>query len=161
MITVERPDIPFNSVKYELVDGDVVRFVAGKCVPWPIQELAAQRALEILNKDLSHGGRWRVVWCETVKSKYDKDVKLFFQFVPTIMEIHWLDKDGDPQFKVECEEDGAYIEQYINDYIKVCEEAWQKWYDFIFKGVQVTADQMVKGALGEQFRDGFQTGIIL
>lgn len=85
-----------NSVKWEFFEGKVVKLPSvGKCYPCEDQDIFAETLCWDLNEKMSFNGRWRVVWRNPVKSKWDKATRMFRAYYPTMLEIHWLDADGD------------------------------------------------------------------
>lgn len=95
----EIADLPkdaLNSVKWEFVDGRVIKIPsAGKCFPTEDQDIFAETLCWDLNEQVNFGGRWRVVWRNPTKSRWDSITRMFRAYYPTMLEIQWLDADGD------------------------------------------------------------------
>lgn len=150
MFHVDRPNIPLNAVKWEMIEGEIVRTKCGKIFPLPEQDVIGEAACAQLNRSIPHTGSWRVVWCQPIETKYDRESHLYKRWVPTVLEFQWLDKDGDPIFKVDTEDEPSVILDIgLSHYLDQCEEAYQKVYEFRHKIVNIDPEQTFKQSQGQ------------
>lgn len=90
-----------NSVKYEWVEGRPITTPStGKCFPTEEQHIFARMLLADLMEDFHHDGSWRIVWRDPVRSKWEAVSRMYRAYLPTTIEMQYLDKDGDVQFVV-------------------------------------------------------------
>jgi hypothetical protein len=134
-----------NATKYELADGEIIKFTVGRCYPSPIQEMLAEELCRLLNAKIAHDGRWRTVWVDPQRSTWCKVDRIFRPWSPTVLQCQYLDKDGDIWCCVNVDED-AYevIDTGVTHYVEKCEEAYQWVYNLIHNVVEVKHGEQTK-----------------
>lgn len=158
---IHLPRAFFDAVKFEPNEhGDIVQTVAGRCFLLPEHKvLGGDRTFSLtalLNRSIAHGGKWRVMFCNPQKSYWHKHTRLFMRHIPTMMEMHWLDADGDVKVVVECEDDPwTIVDQGISFYRDACEEAWHEMKDILSK-VDIQEYQTFKQAKGQKTHGAYE-----
>lgn len=140
-------------VYYEYKEGTFVRSKIGKIYPLPEQEVFAEELLRYLTAKISLDGGWRVVWKEPKKSYWDKMGGLFRAYVPTVVEMEFLDKDGDVVCSI-FSEDKVWdmLELGMTNYANQAYNAVMAAREFL-KTADIRPEQTYKRALGEKPSD--------
>lgn len=144
-----------GAVAYDLVEGEILSLPVGRCYPTPVQVVTAESLLRLLNAQIAHDGRWRVIWREPVKNKYDKSAGIFRPAYPTILQCQFLDKDGDVWCCVNIEEDVyEIIDAGISSYVEQCEEAYCFMHNMLFNVMDIRVGVDTKNvAKGEKLTE--------
>lgn len=140
-----------NAVKYEMVEGEIIKTKVGKCFPTDTQEVLAESLLQLLMAQIAHDGSWRMVWRDPVKTTWDKFTGLFRPWKPTVLQCQFLDEDGDIWFVVNIEENEVdAIEKGVSHWVAECEQAYQWTHNLLFGVMNLNKERdMKKQAKGE------------
>lgn len=95
----------------------------------------AKNLIQVLNKEIAHNGAWVSQWCLGGRH----------------LNVLWIDRDGDPQFTVEFEEDAygmAFVE--LNHWTSQCEDAFLLWQKMMIHALAPSSDQLFKRAKGQK-----------
>lgn len=153
---IEKPEIPLDSVKFERSEGregELLQVKCGRITLLSDHVVIGEELLNLLNNSIHHDGSWRVVWCKPSQKPYrdpfaKKGINLRM-FVATECEMHWLDRDGDPQLVVYSDDKPwVMIEKGLTYYRDVAEEAWARVYD-MKKSIDIKPEQTFKQAQGQ------------
>lgn len=139
-----------DAVKFEYLDGDVIKTKVGRVFPMPEQEIFAKELCVFLNKEIAHGGRWRVVLTQPAKQYYDRLSGIFRVAVPQLYECQFLDKDGDAVLVVDLEEDvWDLLDNFsFTDIAQHCETTYHFWRN-LEANVGIREDQKYSPAHGQ------------
>jgi hypothetical protein len=139
--------------KFFMVDGDVKSEVIGICNPIPEQWVMAEEVLRLLHSRRKEwdGGTFRVVLHRVKPEVRDPVNGIWNRYVPTLMEVQFLDRDGDIQFLIEYPDDPVTIMDNIgcSRIGDEAEEAYNHWKKF-HGTVDIKPEQTYKAAQGEK-----------
>ncbi len=159
MIEIEKPQLPFNCVKFEREDGregEILQVKAGRIFLTSDQKLIGEEMLNLLNRSIHHDGSWRCVWCDPVEKFWNAPTSMFLTNIPDRFEMHYLDGDRDPIFKVDCtDKPWIMIDTGLTYYRDSCEEAYQTVKDFNENVLELSPNQTFKQAKGEKLDHAF------
>jgi len=118
----EIPDLnpaELNSFKYEWIEGKAVEIPSvGACYPTSEQKIFAEMLSYDLNETFDHDGSWRIVWRDPVKSKWDPVSRMFRPYLPTVLEVQYLDADGDVKISMDADQKFEVLLRWGFDVIK-------------------------------------------
>lgn len=140
-----------NAAKFEWVDGKPEFFPCfdGKCYPTEEQKLYAEELMWQLNEQIAHNGKWRAVLRSPLKSQWDEISRTFRAYMPTIIELQFLDIDDDPQFVVALEKKlDKLLDWGFEAAVELCEAAHSE-YSAMMIAMDIKPEQTVRAAKGE------------
>lgn len=149
------PADPLQAVKYEFIEGEVVKTKVGKCYPLVEQDMYADQLVRFLNKEIAFDkGRWRCVWTQPRRSYWNRISGLFHAWVPTLLECQYVDKDGDIPCLVDMEENiWDLLEHFSFTHIaELCNQAYETYRD-VEKVVDVKEAQKYSPVHGQLERN--------
>lgn len=97
--------------------------------PHPAQQMWAMDMAKALNRHLHHDGFWVVGFTNPPPNAFMLGgIVLDDEPIYERWFILWVDKDGDPQFTIENDDDfNETLMVHPDSQIEQCETAWQKW----------------------------------
>jgi len=145
------------AIKFFLVEGALQYERKGKCNPLPEQQVLAEMFLLCVERRRAWPGSFRVVLHKVKEEFRDPISHLWKRYVPTLLEIQYLDQDGDVQFVTEYP-DGilTIIEEIgVSRMADEAEEAYDRWKKFI-DPIGIKPEQTYKRAAGEKSITGIE-----
>lgn len=141
-----------NACKFDWYEGKAVFFpcISGKCYPTEEQKHFSEFLCYELNEQIPHDGRWRVVMRSPVKHKWDDVSRAFRAYMPTVIEMQYLDADGDPQFVTSLEEKLSKILDWGFITLLELAEAGYTEYKAMMQAMNISPEQTIKAAQGQK-----------
>lgn len=116
--------------------------------PAPEQVMFATDMATALNKHLHHDGAWLVVFT------HPPAVSVLDMFVTYgRFALVWIDRDADPQFSIDCDDDFTEVLlSGLDHWMEECERGWSKWSHHMTKVFDKKLRERItyKRAQGEQ-----------
>jgi len=114
--------------------------------PMPEQQMFAYDMLWELNEHLHHDGAWFVGFTHPL----DPVIPLIASRHYSRFYFLWIDRDGDPQFTLENDENFSLVlEAGPDEWMEHAEDSWQQWHLLMRKVLAPSDHQTFKRALGE------------
>lgn len=141
--------IPTSLAPHIIGGGWVATLVGGRIlqskgtaemIPLEYRVLAADM-LQLLGV-IHHGGQWVAGWTDIDAARG----------VPRRFIMSWIDRDGDLQFIVDCEDRFEQIALARLDLVAQCEAAFQHYLENL-RALDLREDQKIKAVLGERSKD--------
>ncbi len=130
--------------------------------PHPMQVSWAMDMANWLNKDLHHDGFWIVAFTNPPANAYlFQGVVLEPQPLYERWVIIWVDREGDPQFTIE--NDDEFIETMMvspDDQVELCEGAWREWHEKMRAGFGKALDKITYAAAQGEAAPSSRSGLI-
>jgi hypothetical protein len=150
-VSVEITDL--NYVMYRMIDGDIHSQKQGNCFPSEMQDYICREVCRIMNVQANHDGYW-VIYARYPKAQLDRGSQMIKPFMPSMLEAHWYDKDGDKHVEVELNNKPDFVdvievsEGGITSCAAVGHEAIQEVFNR-YRDIEVSHTQTFKEAMGQ------------
>jgi hypothetical protein len=138
-----------NASKWEWVDGNAIYYpcISGKCFPTDEQKLYGEILIEMLHEHINHDGKWRIVYRDPAKSNWDTITKTFRAYMPTVIEMQFLDLGNIPQFVVSAERRlDELLDWGFDNMVDLCEAAFTE-HGALMKVIDIKESQKINAEL--------------
>lgn len=121
--------------------------------PAPDQQMFAQDLIKLLNREISHGGRWIIEWThpgEFFGAEGLSAVEACFTRTYERWVMMWMDEDGDIQFSIENEEPmWVIMANGPLQWVEQAEDGWKQWKEIMRDALAPSESQLIHRAQGE------------